>query len=329
MSVPKARRRGMAVAWAMAVAIGLALNLGIPVASASGQDVISVSSPQSWSGPVDTQVMLSINEYSSSPYTLSYTTTSPDNGGCASAQPMPGVEPFPTASQAGGQVTFRWPAQLGHGQYYFCADPTPGGSGGHAMSHQPYTVLNDAAPAVQFSASGPIQAGTSVTFQLTNWVTSDGQLLPQVGLLPQGAPLSALVVSGSETQQSADPASGSYTYQVTINPVTPAGTYTLMVESECDMGARTGNLACPVTEQSAPFTVLAAPTATLVPTVTPLPSPTATRDPHATPSILSGGSSGNLRPPANSTLWYVAGAGIGVVGIAGGAVFVFMRRRKG
>lgn len=316
---------------ALALALGfvfLAALTSTPKVAASGQDVIFVESPKSWSGPVDTQVALIIEEYSGSAYTLSYTTTSPDNGGCASAQPMPGVGPIQTATQASAQVTFRWPATLGHGQYYFCADPAPGGSGGHAASHQPYTVLNDTAPAVQVSTNSPIQAGTSITFQLTNWVTSDAQLLPQVGLLAQGAPYSALLPQGQVTTNSSDPGSGSFAYTMQISPITPAGTYALVVESECDMGAGTGNIACPVTEQSGYFDITAAPTPTLGPTVTPLPLPTATRDPHATPGILSGGNPGNVNPKSDNTLLYVAGAGVGVTGVAGGVVFFLMRRRR-
>lgn len=323
-------RRG-AARW-VALGVGLMFLAALahaPAVSASGQDVIFVQSPTSGMGPVDTQVTLSINEYSGSPYTLSYTTTSPDSGGCASAQPMPGVGPISTASQAGAQVTFRWPASLGHGQYYFCADPAAGGSGGHAASHQPYTVLNDAAPSVQFTPpSSPIQAGTSITFQLTNWITSDGQLLPQAGLLPQGAPYSAFQVQGQMTSRAADPSTGTYAYTVLISPLTPTGTYALVVESECDMGAGTGNSGCPVTEQSGYFDVIAAPTPTLGPTVTPLPQPTATRNPHETPNILSGGNTGNLNQRADNTLWYVGGAGVGLAGIAGGAFFFMLRRRR-
>lgn len=317
-----------------AIVFGLGLALmgwvaTMPAARASGQDVIFVQSPTSWSGPVDTQVTLSINEYSGSPYTLSYTTTSPDSGGCASAQPMPSVGPIPTASQAGGQVTFRWPASLGHGQYYFCADPVAGGSGGHAASHQPYTVLNDTVPAVHFTATSPIQAGTSIIFQLTNWMTSDGQMLPQAGLLAPGAPYSAFQVQGAiEPNSPSDPATGSYTYSVQISPLTPAGSYALVVEGECVMGAGTGNAGCPVTEQSAPFTVTAAPTPTLGPTVTPLPLATQAHTVNQTPSILSGGNPGNLNQHADNTLWYVGGAGVGLAGIAGGAIFFLMRRRK-
>ena len=319
------RSRGRAVALGVWL-VFVACLTHTTVASASGQDVIYVRSPTSWSGPVDTQITLSVSEYSGSPYTLSYTTTSPDNGGCASAQPMPGVGPIPTDAAQGGSITFRWPAALGHGQYYFCADPTSG-SGGHAASHQPYTVLNDATPSVQFIPSSPIQAGESITFQLTNWITSDGQLQPQAGLLAQGAPYSALQAQGSLTQGPADPATGAYTYTVLISPLTPAGTYALLVESECDMGAGTGNVSCPVTEQSGYFTVLPAPTPTLGPTATPLPLATPAQR-ASTPSILSGGNPGNLNQRADNTLWYVGGAGVGLAGIAGGVVFFLMRRRR-
>lgn len=315
----------------MALAVGLmflAALVQTPQVAASGQDVIFVQSPTSWAGPVDTQVTISINESSGSPYTLSYTTTSPDSGGCASAHPMPGIQPIPTSSGQGGWVTFQWPAQLGHGQYYFCADPAPGGSGGHAASHQPYTVLNDAAPAVQFAVSSPVQAGDSILFALTNWVTSDGQQQPQVGLLAQGAPISAILPQGAmQPNGPGDPANGAYTYQIQISPLTPAGTYTLVVEGECSNNG-VGAPGCPVTEQSAPFTILAAPTPTLGPTVTPLPLATQAHTGNQTPSILSGGNPGNLNQKADNTLWYVGGAGVGLAGVSGGAVFFLLRRRR-
>jgi hypothetical protein len=319
------RRRGGAAFLVIVVLAGMALLASAPVASASSQDNVWVATPSSYAGPVDTLLTVNVNEYSGAAYTLSVTTTSPDNGGCANELPIPGLGPIPTDAQRGGTVTFRWPVSLGHGQYYFCADPVSGG-GAQAKSHLAYTVLNDADPAVQFSPSSVVQAGSSVTFQLANWVTSDGATPPLVGLLAQKEPFSAILTQGqAEPNGPGDAATGSHTYTITIAPGTPAGVYTLVVESECGngIGASGGDITpCPVMEQSDFFALLAAPTPTLAPLGT------QAHTVNQTPSILSGGNPGNLNPPPDNTLWYIGGAGAGLAGIAGAALFFVLRRRR-
>src|SRR6185312_15040636 len=158
-----------------------ALLFSVPGVSAASVGTIGILGPAS--GPVDALVTLEIHQYPSvaTVYTLAATTTSPDQGGCGSTQSLRGVAPFQVDPNHGADVQFHWPVSLGKGSYWFCATSVDG-SAPAAMSlpSTPYTVLTNAAPTVQVDASSAAaQAGATITIHLANWLTSDGNAMPQ------------------------------------------------------------------------------------------------------------------------------------------------------
>lgn len=241
-----------------------------PSASASSVGSIIIDAPSSYSGPIDTQITLEIRLYPSvsTPYTLAVTTTSPDQGGCSTARALSGVPPVQVAAPMGGEAQFRWPAGLGHGQYWFCASPTTGG-GPLASSPSmmpPLTILTDAAPTVQLiSPTGRVPAGTAVTIAVSNWVTSDKAPPVRLALLRQGSSTYAVPDLGAQVASGPDdPATGTYTLSATVPSYITAGTYAIVALGQGDVNPQTkARDLYTVSEQSASFMVIAAPTPTV------------------------------------------------------------------
>lgn len=168
------------VAWLLLPAVLLGIWIAqAPVASAGSGGIISLSPT---SGPVGTVVTVSVNVSLSSPatYILSATTPAPASGGCATAQPIPGVAPITVGAQ-GGVAQFPWPADLSGGPYWLCAAPQ-NGAGDTVLSRDPFTVITGATPtpAVPVAIAVPpagVSAGTSMTVTVSGWASA-GTLPP-------------------------------------------------------------------------------------------------------------------------------------------------------
>ncbi|MBF6589907.1 MAG: hypothetical protein IVW57_05170 [Ktedonobacterales bacterium] len=142
--------------------------------------------------PVGTQVTVTIN-LPAGTYTLGATTTPPTSGGCATAQPIPGVAPIPVGGGGGG-TTFAWPSALGPGAYWLCA--TLQSTGTTTASSQAFLVVAPGAPTptsaplpnslatvtLNTPAAGVV-AGTHITLQITGWSDRSGESLDFVELV--------------------------------------------------------------------------------------------------------------------------------------------------
>ena len=306
---------------AMLLAYGL-LN-GVPQASAASPapsiGIIGILGPQSASGPVDTLVTLEVREYASnSPtYTLAATTTSPDQGGCTTAKPLSGVSPFQLNPAVPIDVQFHWPAGLGRGRYWFCASPASGtGPTAMSLASQPFTVLTDAAPTVQITPAGSIQAGAKVTVTVSNWLTSDAAPPFELLLLPRGGSTqTASPVAAQVDQGQSSPTTGAYVMTATLPSYVGSGSYALVARGECGpdpLGtSKAANAVCAVSEQSPSFTLAAAA------------APTATK---ATANS-SGSTTGHGGPTSVNALWLAVAAGILVLGLLGLGIALALTRR--
>jgi hypothetical protein len=232
------------------------------LASSEGSVVISPSS-----GPVGTAVEADISLSFDPPqsYTLTATSTDPAQGGCASAQPIPGVGPV-TVGQQGGHAQFSWPSAFASGQYWLCASPQ-GGSGPSvpsAHSLQPYTVTAANAPSPTpvigghldqshtyvDAPNGDVTAGSTVTVIVTGWVTPDDAAPTTVKLvLPDSSTVGVPFTIGPKSS----PQDGSYALAVTVPASMAPGEYTFEID-----GAYQAT--------TAPFQVIAPVTATAVAT---------------------------------------------------------------
>jgi hypothetical protein len=283
--------------------------------------IIGILGPQSVSGPVDTLVTLEVREYASnSPtYILATTTTSPDQGGCTTAKPLSGVQPFQLGPSVPIDVQFHWPAGLGRGRYWFCASPASGtGPTAMSLASQPFTVLTDAAPTVQITPAGSIQAGTQVTVTVSNWLTSDTASPFELLLLKQGGSAqTASPVAAQVEQGQSSPTTGAYVMTATLPSYVASGTYALVAQGECGpdpLGtSKAANAVCAVSEQSPFFTLTAAP------------APTATKATANPP----GSTTGHGGPTSINALWLVAAAGILVLGLLGLGIALALARRAG
>ncbi len=178
-------------------------------------------------GPVGTQVTVSINPPAGT-YTLGVTTTSPTAGGCAKAQPLPGVAPV-SVGEGGGGATFTWPSAFSQGAYWLCG--TPQGPGQTAASHQSFLVIVPGAPTpTPLPATGPtatiqistptagVVVGSNFTVLVMGWSDRSGE-----------PPLS---VSLSAENPTAIPSDGERIYYISVPSTITAqdnhtGNYTL------------------------------------------------------------------------------------------------------
>lgn len=266
---------GLAARAAACVVVVVVSELAFLAASspvhANGGSGDSISAMPS-SGPVGVHVSLALNVTvtSATTYQLGATTTSPDQGGCANAQPMTGVSAItvnPPIQGGGGQggtnATIQWPANLGRGQYWLCAQPTSG-DGQPVSSSQPFTVLTDAAPSVTLAQPpGAIVGGTQLRATVGNWMLPDNSA-PQLYLLSQGDPIAqAVSMQSLTTAVSSDPSKGQYVLTVKIPTTLDAGSYSLLAEGLC------ANSGCAVIGQSPVFLVTVATTSTAAPSAHP------------------------------------------------------------
>lgn len=310
-----------------------------PHAAASSLGTVQIVSPQSfggvYGGPIDTQVVLDLRFDPSQPqprdYALGVVTSPPAPSDCSAATPIPGVGPIPLPDiQVADQtVSFKWPAGLGKGSYWFCA--TPLGTSGMPLVSPPmegFKVLSDSAPQVgvfvpNSSAGAGIQAGSSVQVIISNWFTTDEQT-PQL-VLTQPGPTGAtgtLGISITSANLSASPYKpGIYTGYVDLPSFAAAGTYSMTATGECGASDAQTNSVCAVSESSASFPVLAAPT--------PLPV-----TPTVVPTIRAGTPvSGVTHPGAegdsiSSVLPILAAEGAVALILFGIAYNLYRRRRK-
>jgi hypothetical protein len=104
-------------------------------------------------------------------FVLRATTTAPDQGGCASATPIPGAPTFQAGGPQGGQMMFSWPASLATNMYWLCAFPTAGGPD-QAHTLQPFIVTKDAAPALKVTPDLAL-AGSTLQVAISDWLAPD------------------------------------------------------------------------------------------------------------------------------------------------------------
>lgn len=261
----------------------------VSAAPASSADSIQILEPTSfngvWGGPVDTQVTLDLSLDPSQPqprgYTLGVVTSPPSASACASATPVPGVGPIqlPDTQVSDESVTFKWPAALGKASYWFCAKPT-NGSGTPLVSPpaEGFTVLSNSAPQIGVfdspnSVQAGVPAGSEVQVIVSNWFTSDG-LAPQLALTqPSPSGMAAMGISITSTNLSAPPGKpGMFVGDVELPTFVAPGNYSMTATGECGAVVPNPGLTCAVSETSAAFPILAAPTplpTTAVPTVAP------------------------------------------------------------
>lgn len=279
---------------------------------------IDVLAPRSAIGPVDTLVTVEVRQYASdSPtYTLSATSIPPDQDGCAAAKPLSSATPFQLDPQRPSDVQFHWPVALGHGQYWFCANPVSG-SRPTAMSlaSQSFTVLTNAVPTVRItSPTDNFQAGASVTITVSDWLTSDSVPPYELRLLQQGSSAqSETAIVAQVNQGKSNAAAGTYLMTATLPTYLAAGSYAFRAQGECGPNpVGTGNV-CAVSEQSAFVMIAAAPT----PTVTPQ-------------GATTGHSEGNPTGPTGvKVLWLVAAAAAVLVLALLGLGIALARRSRG
>jgi hypothetical protein len=195
------------------------------------------------SGPVGTsvQIGISLSLDTPQPYILAATATDPAQGGCASAQPFPGLDPV-SVGQQGGHAQLTWPPAFGSGQYWLCASPQ-NGAGPSAHSFQPFVVAatgsatatatpvhggerSVVSAAVTAPADGA-PAGSTVTVIVTGWTTPDNAPPTAVKLVPStdaNAATEILFVVA------ASPAPGDFNLKVTLPVTTAPGQYAFEVD---------------------------------------------------------------------------------------------------
>jgi hypothetical protein len=106
-------------------------------------------------------------------YVLRATTSSPDQGGCATSVALDDAPLFPAGGPAGGQVAFDWPAALGSDQYWLCAFLATGGPV-QGQSEMPFVVTRDAIPTVSVVAPTIyVPLGATMTVSVTRWLSDD------------------------------------------------------------------------------------------------------------------------------------------------------------
>lgn len=227
----------------------------IPAAFASSEGYITIIPS---SGPVGTAVEADINLSfdTPQPYILSATATDPAQGGCASAQPFPGLGPV-TVSQQGGHAQFTWPDAFASGQYWLCASPQ-GGTGPSAHSLQPYTVTAANAPSPTpasgghlpesatsvIAPDGGVPAGSTVKVVVVGWVTPDNATPTAVKLvLPDNSTLDvSFTVSPTSSAQG-----GSFTLAVTVPATTTPGDYHFEIDGAYQAKTLPFHVVAPVT----------------------------------------------------------------------------------
>ncbi|MGH2486450.1 MAG: hypothetical protein ACRDHE_10600, partial [Ktedonobacterales bacterium] len=208
--------------------------------AASSQGSVSIVPSN---GPVGTPVQVGINLNPATPtdYVLSYTLTAPDKGGCASAQPVPGVATI-TVSSNGGGANFAWPNTLDQGPYWLCASPTSG-NGPTAQSSGPYTVLASSPPTATPASIAPTPSvtvmtpadqllpGANVTVSVMNWLPADNSAPQTVNLLSQdnSGPANGTGFGDNLPFTATAGGSGSYTLTVALPQNTTPATYAFQV----------------------------------------------------------------------------------------------------
>ena len=230
----RTRTRLLASALLGALALVLLCVFRAPAARASSAGGVTMDHT---SGPAGTALQIGISLSVDPPqqYILAVTTTDPAQGGCASAQPFPGVDPITVGTQ-GGDTQLTWPASLGPGQYWFCASPQSG-SGPTAHSFQPFTVTPTPAPTATLAPADLVSAtavvpssgalpGSTVTIIVTAWVTPDNAPPNTVKLIPLTDANSATPIS---FVLAAAPAPGGFNLSVTLPQTITPGQYAFEV----------------------------------------------------------------------------------------------------
>ncbi len=288
------------VAWVLLPAVLLGMWIvRAPVASAGSGGIISLSPT---SGPVGTVVTVSVNVSLSSPttYILSATTTAPTSGGCATAQPIPGVAPITVGAQ-GGVAQFPWPADLSRGPYWLCAAPQ-NGAGDTVQSRDPFTVITGATPTPAATVdiavpAGGVSAGTSMTVTVSGWVSAD--TLPPSSVVLESADGATQTLP--QFTSAAGRGHNQFVLTVALPRDTQPGTYTLLI-------AGSG-----IQANSSSFTVLAP----AAPAATPTPIGGAT----AVSSVPRGTGASPVSP-----IVFIA-AGVGLLLVAGLGLLMLARNR--
>lgn len=250
--------------------IASGLPIDVPKVSAASGGTIAILGPVS--GPVGALVTVEIRQYpnQTTSYTLAATTTSPDQGGCGSAQSLNGVAPFQVDPNRGADVQFHWPANLGRGTYWFCATAA-NGSEPAAMSllSAPHTVLTGAAPTVRVVTSSSIaQPGATIAVTLANWLTSDSGAPARWGLLRKGDAIETVTIIAPQSSGSGNPTAGNYTLMATLPSfIASGGMYAVAAFGECGTDPLgTSKTICAVSASSQYFAVAQSPAPTSVPT---------------------------------------------------------------
>jgi hypothetical protein len=271
----------------------------VTTAQASSQGQIIMSPPTAATG---TQVSADVHIFGTvaQDFVLKATTTAPDQGGCASAVPIPGAPTFQASAPGGGQATFPWPASLGTNMYWLCAFPAAGGPD-QAHTGQPFIVTHDAAPALSVTPPPDgARAGSTLQVAISGWLAPDHH-----------APAHLWIVSPDGLTRS------EVAFQVLTPPdVTGACTLSLVLPLTIFPGnvfLIAGSAA--YYQRSDTIAVQEPALATASTTA----SPTATQTVVMTPSVLP--------KTENATFFFGLGAGVVLVLVVGGIVMLFARRR--
>jgi hypothetical protein len=290
-----ARRIGACVLALLAACGSLS---GMTTTHASSDGTIFLSPPTAAAG---TQVSANIHIFATpvQDFVLKATTTAPEQGGCASAVPIPGVPAYPMGGPAGGVLGFPWPASLGTNLYWLCALPTAGGPA-QAWS-APYIVTQDAAPALRVTP-GLVLPGSTLQVAISDWLAPD-----------HGAPTHLWIVRPDGLTRSDVPfqvltppdVTGACTLSVTLPLTFPPGDAFLIAGSAAYY-QRSGMITVQKPEIATALAIMNA---------------TATA-PHAV------GTAPSVLPQSdNVTLFFGLGAGVLLLLVMGGIVLLVARRR--
>lgn len=271
----------------------------VTTARASSQGQIIMSPPTAAAG---TQVSADVRIIGTVPqnFVLKATTTAPDQGGCASAIPIPGAPTFQAGAPGGGQVTFPWPASLGTNQYWLCAFPAAGGPD-QAHTGQSFIVTHDAAPALRVTPPPEgARAGSTLQVAISGWLAANHQAPAHLWIVsPDG-----LTRSEAAIQVLTPPdVTGACTLSIVL-PLTISPGNVFLIAGSAAYFQRSDTIAV-----QRPALATASITAT----------PTATRAVVMTPSALP--------KWENETFFFGLGAGGILLLVVGGIVMLFVRRR--